>query len=110
MSPYKPDLTDPFVAAESELRELDAAEAAVSPDHAEPPSYNPFMTGLDAANLRTSIRALGAILIRFERLTSKIMTTWHEQTNAIHENAKISQAILDQLKKISERLAEIIVT
>lgn len=95
--PYKPDLTDPFVAAEAEIKAFSDAEAAVSPSHAEPPSYNPFMTGLDAANLRTSVRALGSILIRFERLVSEMMLTWHDQTKAILENAKINQSILGEL-------------
>lgn len=95
--PYKPDPTDPFVAAEAELRAIDEAEAAASPSHLEPVSYNPYMTGLDAANLRTSIRALGIILVRFEGLVGRMMTTWHDQTHAIVENSKINQAILSEL-------------
>jgi len=92
--PDKPRAPDPFEASEAEAKAWSEAEAAANPAHAP---YAPSSPETAAADLRTSVRALGIILVRFEQLLRDEAKARGEQTKAILEHAKIGKAILDRM-------------
>jgi hypothetical protein len=93
---------DPFVQAEADTKAWESAETASNPPHA-PVAAVP----LDVAilELRVSVRALGTILVRFEQLVRDESKARATQTQAILEHAKISQAILDEIRGLPQRVA-----
>jgi hypothetical protein len=77
---------DPFTAADHEERAWNAVESAASPDHARPRDPHAIMSESTAFEYQRSVKALGIILMRVERVNIEMTTAIKSMTKALEEN------------------------
>jgi hypothetical protein len=77
---------DPFKASADEESAWNAMESAIGPEATRPRDPNAIMSESTAFEYQRSVRALGCILMRVERVNVEMTTAIRGMTKALEEN------------------------
>lgn len=81
-----PYAIDPFTAADEEIKAWNDVEKAAAGGNMGPVNEHHFMTNAAAYELQRSVKALGIILMRVERVSIDTNTSLKAMTKALDEN------------------------